>query len=173
MNYRNEGYKKELRITKIIFRCIARNRNEEISNLYLDKSLNNDLGLDGDDVYDLFEDINRYVKIDWSNFNFSEYFRGEGGFSSALIISILSIPVFLFLHTLKWFLALFSFNLEFNKLIKFKNSKRDFQIKHLVVAGLKGKWVTNEITSPLIETDINDWKIKFQNRFNKRYLRKS
>ena len=87
-------------LLELIYRSI-----QSISALSFDQlgpnaSLNNDLHIYGDDVDEIFEEINKKFPFEWQTFPFGDYFDSEGsrpGQMIELFLSVLLIPVRIFL----------------------------------------------------------------------------
>jgi hypothetical protein len=166
-----EKHENNLKKARIIYRCIARNRGEYISNLSLETSLNNELGLDGDDVDDLLEDINRFINIDWKNLNYKEYFRNEGEIGNILTIGFFLTPIVILAYFLRSFFQVFNidWNLSRNFIFQIRKGKRDFKIKNLIIAGLRGKWIDNDDHLLDFEIELIEWQKKLEYRYHRRF----
>ncbi len=102
-------------VAKRILLCIARNRAERIERIDFNMSLNHDLGLDGDDFDDFFKDINRSIRIDWTSFNFKEYFNEEGDLTLWRgLFLFCHLPLVLLSSILNQVLKLFRINIALN-----------------------------------------------------------
>ncbi|TGK08985.1 DUF1493 family protein [Leptospira fletcheri] len=174
MNYNEEERERFLKVAKRVYLCIARNRGERIERLNLEMSLNNKLGLDGDDFDDLLNDIDRYIKIDWSSFDFSHYFNNEGSSSLRLFKILICFPFLIVFIFIKLVLKLFGSSKNVEQFIEpiVGNTKRDFKISDLVLAGFWGKWTEFKLLSIPIEDELkswqNDFRIRFERKFNTR-----
>ncbi|EMJ97822.1 DUF1493 family protein [Leptospira alstonii] len=160
-----------VKLVKKILICVVRNRGVDLDKLTMTTSLNRDLGLDGDDVDDLWEDIDKYVRIDWSSWNFKEYFYEEGiSFGNALVLFI-RFPVILSFALIKkifrWMRV--SVNVDLFQSSYFKEEKKDFKIGHLIAAAYSGKWENTFMDSISVEKEIQDWQIRYWDRFKRRY----
>lgn len=171
MNYNSEEKKRFLKIAKKIYLCIVRNRGERIDRLTLDTSLNNNLGLDGDDVDELLNDIEKYVHIDWSAFNFYHYFNDEGTNLSGFFRLTFGFPLWILLQLFGFLFKLLNFKIDMKKYSRyfFGKGKHDFKIRNLLMAGFLGKWTESESTSIPIEIELKAWQNEFQFRLQSKF----
>ncbi|MBM9500124.1 DUF1493 family protein [Leptospira sp. 201903071] len=175
MEYNEHEKKRMLKIAKRILICIVRNRAEEMETIDLNLSLNNDLGLHGDDVDDLLNDINRYIEIDWSSLNFKEYFYEEGDISFRRgFFLFLYLPFFLLSLIIERILKFFRIDSGFYayKISYFNKNKRPFVVGDLIIAAYSGKWENLSSRSIPVEAELKYWQSKFQTRFERKYRRK-
>ncbi|EKO50209.1 PF07377 family protein [Leptospira kirschneri str. 200802841] len=164
MNLSNQEKIDILRISKKIFICIVRHTGKDLDKLSLKTCIVNDLGISGDDVDDLLQDINRYFQVDWSSLNFKEYFGGEG-FSIVGFFIFLVRLIFNLMKTISRVLI----NFNFSHFRFFENNQKDFQIENLILAVYYGKWDNTLISYSIpIEKEIQNWQIQYWNRFKKR-----
>ncbi|PJZ57782.1 DUF1493 family protein [Leptospira barantonii] len=170
----NETEKERLlKISKRILLCIVRNRAESIEVIRLDTSLNYDLGLEGDDVDDLLNDIQKYVSIDWSALNFGTYFYSEGALPFQSLSFILFLPFTLLFLSAKKLLKWFGLDASDRWKIRFfRKNKKPFPVGALIAAGYFGKWKNSNFEHLSIEQELYAWQKEFQFRFQRRYKRK-
>ncbi|MGJ4748133.1 hypothetical protein ACQV5M_17370 [Leptospira sp. SA-E8] len=173
MNSRSLDRKYLFKVSKIVFRCVARNRGEDINNLSVNTSLNNDLGLDGDDVDELFDDITKYIREDLADFDYYKYFNDEGSFALSFnfLFAILLLPLKIIMSVIHFLLSILGTNIGFSRRlpIRFGMKKSDFKLSELIRLTYAKEWNDFDILLAEIESDLKAWQYKFQDRFNQRY----
>jgi Protein of unknown function (DUF1493) len=66
-------------IAQQVKRIVAENRAMNPSDIFLEMTLESDLGITGDDASDLFQDfIKSFPHVDWSGLDLSRHFHPEG-----------------------------------------------------------------------------------------------
>lgn len=66
-------------VTQQVKRIVAENRAMNPTDIFVDMTLESDLGITGDDASDLFQDfIKSFPDVDWSGLNLHRYFYPEG-----------------------------------------------------------------------------------------------
>ena len=80
----------DLTLEKKIKQLVAQETEVRVEKLALETRLLEDLGVDGDDAFELLEKYSETFKVDFSKFQFSKYFGQEAG------LDILSIFFYLF-----------------------------------------------------------------------------
>ncbi|WP_281336212.1 DUF1493 family protein [Flavobacterium eburneipallidum] len=112
----------------------------------------NDLGFLGDDNCYLLEDFITKYGVDFSNFNYDEYFESEGELfgSSAVLLKILILPLFIIKFVL--FLLIKPFSKEHSSKInnfnfflkKFQSDRIDLTMGDLITSKIQGKFYLRE-----------------------------
>lgn len=174
MNLSETEKRNLLKTARKIILCIVRNRAERIDQIFWNTSLNHDLGLEGDDVDDLLNDIQKKVSIDFSSLNFETYFYSEGNLPIQSLAFILLFPFTIFFFLLKKLLELFgfdSFGSRFFRITSFSKNKKSFRVGSLIAAGFFGKWDESNFENSPIEKELQAWQKEFQFRFQRRYKR--
>jgi len=126
-----------------ILSIIADVRCEPISKLSLETTINNDLGVYGDDWDDIINPIlKKYPMEDCSAFNFTDHMRGEAEFSFPVILDLLILIPRLLVAAL-----VFLFNKKMsNTILKYEffeilGAKQDpLYIADIFNSAIKGKW---------------------------------
>jgi Protein of unknown function (DUF1493) len=80
-------------IAKRVIAIVAHNRAVEPSTINLQTDLHEDLGLAGDDVDDLFGELQKRLQIDFSGFQFDRHFEGEGASPSDFVWVLGGVPL--------------------------------------------------------------------------------
>ena len=83
-------------LLELIYRSIQSISAVSFDQLRPKASLNNDLHIYGDDVDEIFEEINKRFPFEWQTFPFGDYFDSEGsrpGQTIEFFLSVLLIPV--------------------------------------------------------------------------------
>jgi acyl carrier protein len=66
-------------ISKKVIQFVAIQRSQKPEKLSLESRLNFELGIDGDDAVELFEEFSKQFNVDLSSFQYDKYFGPEGG----------------------------------------------------------------------------------------------
>ncbi|RHX85577.1 DUF1493 family protein [Leptospira stimsonii] len=176
MQYDEYEKKRMFLVAKRILLCIARNRAERIERIDFNMSLNHDLGLDGDDFDDFFKDINRSIRIDWTSFNFKEYFNEEGDLTLWRgLFLFCHLPLVLLSSILNQVLKLFRIDTVLNLAYRpsyFNKNKKPFTVADLILTAYSGKWKNFLSPSLPVEAELKSWQNDFKNRFERKRRRK-
>ncbi|QNF31853.1 DUF1493 family protein [Adhaeribacter swui] len=132
-------------------------------------SIENDLGITGDDAVELLEKFAQKFKVDLDGFDFSKYFSPEGVYVNPLLIPIIALLITLFL--VKTFIAgivypfdseqgkkIFNFinsdqiNKFFNKIWPSKLEK--LTVEDLITTAIKGKFIKRETVKFVIKKGV-------------------
>ncbi|RHX86242.1 hypothetical protein DLM78_10345 [Leptospira stimsonii] len=136
-------------------------------------SLNNDIGLDGDDVDDFFKDINRYILIDWTSFNFKDYFNEEGDLTLWRgLFLFCHLPLVLLSSILNQVLQLFRINTVLNLAYRpccFNKNKKPFTVADLILTAYSCKWKNFLSPSLPVEAELKSLQNDFKNRFERKH----
>ena len=97
----------DIKLLSKIYTAVTDISGVRISQLNCQAAINNDLHIYGDDVDEIFMDIERSYPFDWQTFPFSDYFAEEGAntsFFTGLFLRLISLPlrVILWLYSKKY-----------------------------------------------------------------------
>ncbi len=62
----------------VLQKLVEKFHGQEITNFRLDLSISEDLGLDGDDAFNLISEYSSVFQVDISKFDYQSYFANEG-----------------------------------------------------------------------------------------------
>jgi hypothetical protein len=121
-------------------------------NIFIKSKIANDLDLWGDDNCDLLEDLITKYNLDFSEFNYSEYFESEAELFSPIsaLLRILLIP--LYFIKLILFLILKPFSKIYSKTIydfdffieRDQHKKKDLTMGDLITSKIQGEFFLRE-----------------------------
>ncbi|EQA69816.1 DUF1493 family protein [Leptospira noguchii] len=169
MNLNNQEKIDILRISKKIFICVVRHTGQDLDKLSLKTCIVKDLGISGDDMDDLLQDITRYFQIDWSSLNFEKNFGKEGFSIVEFFVFLIRFILNLVSNLIKTILRVL-INFNFSRFNSFNNDQKNIQIENLILAAYYGRWNNTLFSYTIpIESEIQNWQIRYWKRFKKRY----
>ena len=149
-----------------VFIEIYRLSGQPLEEITLDLPIDYRIAIDGDDVDDLLLAIDSENQIDWTGFNFYDYFMDEGQISSMITRGFFLLPITILVKIVQLF---------FPRLKRNKPSKTP---KNLTVLDLVGtvynqSWQRRAEIPELQQESLSLWAQQLVNRFNRRYNRKT
>jgi Protein of unknown function (DUF1493) len=107
---------------------------------FLDSRIDQDLGISGDDNYELLEKFVEKFQLDHDKFDYLKHFYSEGELfgSGAVLINMLTLPYWLFIKAMD-FLTLHRFKLS-QKLFKSNYERLDLSFRDMITWYIEGKY---------------------------------
>lgn len=133
-----------------------------VRKIHLQTTIGTDIGIDGDDVAELLEDLDKKQKINWTGFDFYDYFRDEHQISTGIPKIILLLPYWALRYILKG---------VFPRMPTFTPERPNKCLTIIELAGTihNGSWELRRSIPQVDAQSIQEWSARFHQRFHDRY----
>ena len=153
------------RIVRRVILAVSRASGVPVNKINTETTIDEDIAIDGDDVTELLDALDRGRKIDWTGFDFYDYFHDEGQISRAIPKLIVLLPY--------WALR-FLLKKPFPGMPTFIPNRPNESLKVIELAGtVHNRSWEHRYSIPSVNTEsIEEWTAKFTHRFNQRHRRR-
>ena len=153
------------RIVRRVIIAVSRASGVPVEKINIESSIDTDIAIDGDDVFELLEALDRTQKIAWTGFDFYDYFHDEGQISTFIPKFVVLLPYWALRFVLK---GLFP---------GMPTLLPDRPNKSLTVIELAGtvhnrSWELRQSIHYVSMQSIEEWTGRFTQRYNRRHRRR-